>query len=149
MDQSLLKSILTSAHCHSHPLKYDAVPTNPKSSQKFPHFPPSDRSGHCGDRRTVTSPTFSPVPALHCLGLSLDGVAQCLLLLSRWTLGYASLPSNLIESMQSICNTRHPLCDVALHLVPAQYCVYSNHKSHNVLLCNKSETQSPSFYCST
>ena len=117
MDQSLLKSILMLAHCHS-----TVGSTNP---QNVPFSPPGDRFKiWYGDRSNL--PTL--LWCLQCLGLSLTGVAQYLLLLSRWTLGYASLPSNLIESVQSICNTRHPLCDVALHLVPAQYRVYSNHK---------------------
>ena len=72
----------------------------------FPHPVTDLRCGDCGERRPVTSLTF---PLLQwqqqCLGLSLSGVAQCLLLLSRWTLGYASLPSNPIEGVQSVCNT--------------------------------------------
>ena len=116
----------------------------PNLLKNFPISRPATdlRSGHCGDRRTVTCPTFSPVPALHCLGLSLDGVAQCLLLLSRWTLlGYASLPSNPIESVQSLCSATFTFTSSSSSVLQT-----SNHKSHNVLLCNRSRTQSVLLY---
>ena len=76
------------------------VPPSPKISP-LPHPMTDLRSGRdCWD--TVTGLTFS---LLHyCLGFGLSGVAQHLLLLSRCTLGYASLPSNPIwERVQSIC----------------------------------------------
>ena len=44
-----------------------------------------------------------------------------------------------LQTLLRACNlsaTRHH----PLHLAPEQYRVYSNHKSHNVFLCNKSET---------
>ena len=67
-----------------------------RQAQNLLSSPPGDRfkiwAGLLG--HGVTGLTFS---LLHyCLGFGLSGVAQHLLLLSRCTLGYASLPSNPI-----------------------------------------------------
>ena len=131
MDQSLLKSILMLAHCHS-----TVGSTNP---QNVPFSPPGDRFKiWYGDRSNL--PTL--LWCLQCLGLSLTGVAQCLLLLSRWTLlGYASLPSNPIESVQSLCSATFTFTSSSSSVLQT-----SNHKSHNVLLCNRSRTQSVLLY---
>ena len=110
--------------------------TNP---QNVPFSPPGDRFKiWYGDRSNL--PTL--LWCLQCLGLSLTGVAQYLLLLSRWTLlGYASLPSNPIESVQSLCSATFTFTSSSSSVLQT-----SNHKSHNVLLCNKSRTQSVLLY---
>ena len=76
-------------------------------------------------------------------GFGLTGVAQCLLLLSRWVdlPCYASIP--YIESTQPICNV--VLGSVVRmvtesELLRTQTC---NHKSHNAFLCNKKQRQNP------